>query len=119
MDRLVADYQRMAALAEELGRLVQRLDLGDAGYLRGAMRPDVTGSNTLSEACAAFEAEWDFGRDRLKTTLTKVASFLQSAAVEYAQSDSDQAVNALAAGMTDDQEQQFRQRVAELTDPEF
>lgn len=87
MDRLVANYGRMAALADELSTLVSRLELGDSHYLRQVMRLEVTGSAEVTEACSEFEDHWAFGRDRISTSLEKLIGFLSSAALEYAESD--------------------------------
>lgn len=101
----------MAELADEVTRLVGRLDLGESHYLTGAMRPEVTGSSEITQACNEFENEWAFGRDRLTSSLNKLIGFLQSAAQEYGETDAQMAIDAMTIGMTDEQETAFRRQV--------
>jgi hypothetical protein len=102
VDRLVADYRRIAQLADDIDRLVRRLDLGDAHYLRGAMRLDVTGHQGLSDACAEFEHQWSFGRDRLGRSLQQLIEFLVTAAEEYEAADAQAAAAARSNASTAD-----------------
>lgn len=87
MERLVANYQRISELADDVLRMITLLELGDSNHLRRTLGPDVTGSQDLSDACAEFESEWSFGRDRLSSSLKRLAEFLQSAAKVYEDTD--------------------------------
>lgn len=98
MTRLVADYDRMARLADELLRFISRLELGDSHYLRKSMRTEVTGSLDVTDACGDFEDEWSFGRDRISNSLQKLAGFLMSASKEYEETDTQLAIGLLTAG---------------------
>lgn len=97
MDKLVADYNRMNQLAEDLSGLVSSLELGDSNYLRHLMRTEVTGSSDVTDACGDFEKEWSFGRDRISSTLERLIGFLRSAAMAYEEADVQLAI-ALGGG---------------------
>jgi pimeloyl-ACP methyl ester carboxylesterase len=97
MDKLVADYNRMNQLADDLSSLVSSLELGDSHYLRNAMSTEVTGSSDVTDACDDFEKEWSFGRDRISSTLGRLVGFLRSAAMAYEEADVQLAI-ALAGG---------------------
>ena len=84
---LVANYQRIAELADDVLRMIALLEFGDSNLLRRTLGPEVTGFQDLSDACAEFESEWSFGRDRLSSSLKQLAVFLDSAAKLYEDAD--------------------------------
>lgn len=84
----------LRALADDLDRLARRLDLGQANYLREALRTEVLGHPGLAAALDEFENEWDMGRDRIMSALTSISTFMLGVADSY-----EQAEAALAAGL--------------------
>lgn len=114
---IAADYQRMFELGDELDRLTRRLDLGDGGYMRTALGVHNTGHANLSAACAEFEDHWAFGRDQIRTALTKLTGFLSDAANEYAEADAQGAIDFATVGMSDAQEAEFRAQVEAQSEP--